>query len=81
MVERFLTGQMDERELFAAADEASPDTRTGCKCEVNFYAGEKRLLDGDKTIAKEYFQHCLDTGEKGFTEYASAAAELRFLEH
>lgn len=77
MVERFLIGRLDERQLFAAANDGR-DVRA-CKCEAYFYAGEKRLLDGDRAVARLYFEHCLDTGEKDFTEYASAAAELKAL--
>ncbi len=49
------------------------------QCEAFFYAGSKRLTEGDKIAATAYFGKCLATEEKTFIEYKSAGAELKFL--
>ncbi len=80
-VMRFLTGQMTER-AFLNATVAKDKTKAAWKeCEAYFYAGSKRLVEGDKKIAADYFQKCLETDKKDFMEYKSAVAELKFLRH
>jgi lipoprotein NlpI len=75
----FLAGQLAEPEFLAAAKDADPKKEAGQLCEAYFYAGTKRLLAGDKATATEYFQKSIATEMKGYYEYASAAAELKFL--
>jgi lipoprotein NlpI len=79
-VANFLTGQLAEPDFFKMSENADKQTDSGQHCEAYFYAGSKRLAGGDKTTATDYFEKCLATGCKGFTEYTSAAAELKFLE-
>ncbi|HEY1661054.1 MAG TPA: hypothetical protein VGI03_01425, partial [Verrucomicrobiae bacterium] len=79
MDERFLTGQLKERTFLATAADWPESSRNGCECEAYFYAGEKRLINGDRSEAEKYFEQCVATGEKEYTEYASAAAELESL--
>ena len=56
-----------------------PKTDREQKCEARFYAGSRRLIDGDMPGAKDLFQKCLATDVKSSTEYESAAAELEAL--
>jgi len=76
---KFLVGQLSESEYFQAAQSTIPKTQTEQSCEAWFYAGTVRLLDGDRKTAAAYFQKCLDTGVKRFTESMSAEAELKAL--
>jgi lipoprotein NlpI len=76
---RFLAGQLAEPEFLATAKNAGPKTRGSQLCEAYFYAGSKRLLAGDKASAMDYFQKSIDTDERGYLEYTSAMAELKFL--
>ena len=78
-IARFLTGQLAEPDFFKAAANADQKVERGQQCEAYFYAGTKWLIAGDKTTAQDYFEKCLATGGKDFTEYSSAAAELKFL--
>ena len=78
-VANFLTGQLTEPDFFKTSENADKQTDGGQHCEAYFYAGSKRLAGGDKTTATDYFEKCLATGCKGFTEYTSAAAELKNL--
>ena len=72
----FLTGQLTEARFFKAAENTDNQTDQKQHCEAYFYAGSKRLIEGDKTTASEYFKKCLATGCNNIDEYHSAAAEL-----
>jgi lipoprotein NlpI len=80
----FLMDQMTEPDFFKAAESKDPKKEKNQHFEALFFAGAKRLVDGDKTAAAGYFQKCVaasikDTMEYQGTEYQSAEAELRFL--
>ncbi len=75
----FLVGQVSEPELFKFAESGDNWTNAAQHCEAYYYAGSKRLILGDKTTAATYFEKCIATNVKGFTEYLSAAMELRWL--
>lgn len=77
---RFLSDQLSEANFINAAKDADPKRENSKRCEAHFYAGTKRLLGGDKTTAKAYFEKSPATGEKDSREYASARAELKYLE-
>lgn len=77
---RFLAGQLTELNFFKAVENANQQIDKEQHCEAYFYAGSKRLIEGDKTTAADYFEKCLATDVKKFTEYRSAAIELKFLE-
>jgi lipoprotein NlpI len=74
---RFLNGQIAEPEFLAAAKNADSRTEAGQLCQAYFYAGSKRLFTGDKATATDYFQKSIATDQKDYTEYSSAAAELK----
>ena len=76
---RFLVGQTSEPAFLASAVDENRDKELERRCEAYFYAGSKRLLDGDKSVAADYFEKCIGTGKKSFTEYGSALAELKTL--
>ncbi len=79
-VVRFIAGQLSEPDFFKAAENTDKKTNKEQHCEAYFYAGSKRLIEGDKTTANDYFEKCLATECKEIDEYNSAAAELKFLE-
>jgi tetratricopeptide (TPR) repeat protein len=78
-IARLFTGDLSEADFLKAAGSKDPKTDREQKCEAYFYAGSRRLLDGDKIGAKDLFQKCLDTRVMDFNEYTSAAAELKRL--
>lgn len=51
----------------------------GPQLQAYFYAGTMRLLAGDKAAARDYFEKCVQTGQKQCTEYTGAAAELKLM--
>jgi lipoprotein NlpI len=77
----YLVGQAAEEKLFAAAESTDKEKDRGQHCQAWFYAGMKKLLEGDKKTASDYFQKCLATDETIYPEFALAAAELRNLNH
>jgi len=78
-VVRLLTGQLTEPEFFTAAKNTDNQKDKEQLCEAYFYAGSKRLTEGDKTTATDYFEKCLATECKESDEYNSAAVELKSL--
>jgi lipoprotein NlpI len=78
-VGHFLAGQLPEPEFLAAAKNADQKKETQQLCEAYFYTGSKHLLAADMPMAEAYFQKSITTDQKDYTEYLSAAAELRFL--
>jgi tetratricopeptide (TPR) repeat protein len=79
-IAQHLTGALGDADFLKAAESNDPKTDREQKGEAYFYAGSRRLLEGDKAGAKEFFQKCLDAGGTDSDEYASAAAELKRLE-
>jgi len=73
----FLTGQLTEPDFFKAAENADKKKDREQHCEAYFYAGSKRLIENDKITATNYFKKSLATDVKTFSEYQSAAAELK----
>jgi Tfp pilus assembly protein PilF len=80
IIARFLTGELSEPELLHAAECPNIKTSDGRHCEAWFYAGSKRLINGDALSATADFNQCLAANSKNFTEYRSAKAELKFLQ-
>ncbi len=70
---------MSEKDLVAAADSGEEKKRPEQQCEAWYYAGLKRLLNGDKAGATEAFRKAVATGEKTTNEYDFAEAELKDL--
>jgi lipoprotein NlpI len=78
-IHRFLIGQLTEPDFLKAAVNTDKKIENDQHCEAYFYAGTKLLIADDKKAASDYFEKCMATGQKSFTEYSSAAAELKFL--
>jgi len=77
----FLAGDVTESNLMAQATETAKRATDvpNQKCEALYYAGVKRLIDGDKAGATGLFEKCVATGQDANTEYFSAKAELENL--
>ena len=74
-----LLGTVTEAGLLAAA--ASPDAKKDSDqhCEAWYFIGAKKLLEGDKAAAIDYFHKCLATGKKDFIEYQMSQSDLKAL--
>lgn len=77
-IAKFLAGDSAEPDFLAAAAADKTKDREQ-HCEAYFYAGSKRLIEGDKKTAIADFKKCLATNVRYFSEYQSATAELKFL--
>lgn len=74
---KFISGQIDEDALEAAAKDTSDDGElAGRACEMHFYIGLARKQAGDKSTARLRFQSAVKTEQKTYVEDALAQAEL-----
>ncbi|MBI2899714.1 MAG: protein kinase [Planctomycetes bacterium] len=74
IVASFLAGEIEEPAFLLAAT-ASRERF----CEAHFYAGSRRLADGNSAAARTHFKLCVATGLVSFSEHAAATAELAAL--
>jgi lipoprotein NlpI len=73
----FLQGDLDEKELLAAAKKSDGTaTVSAQKAQADYYIGMMRLSQGDKAGAHEWFKKCRAAGMKDDDEYYFAVAEL-----
>ncbi len=72
----FFCGDLSEDALFQAAQNVGDRSAKEHLCEAYFYAGEKRLADGDRAGGESLFRKSLETGYRTFIEYLGAQAEL-----
>jgi tetratricopeptide (TPR) repeat protein len=79
-IARFLLDQISDTEFLADAASTDVEKDRASHCEAWYYAGMKRLLEGDKKTAADCFRKCLATQETTFDEYMLARAELKSLE-
>jgi len=72
----FYLGQIDQDQLFAAADNG-PDyeARNGQRCEANFYAGEAASLHGRPDDARDLLDRAIDHCPSGYAEARAAVGE------
>jgi lipoprotein NlpI len=76
----FVADRLDEKALLAAAEKKDAVPALSQQCEAFYYIGMKRLLNGDKTGARDFFQKSVATGVREYAEYQFAAAELARLD-
>lgn len=77
---KFLAGQISEGAFFSEAESLKRELQPiNTICESFFYAGAKRLIDGDPFMAKEYFEAAIKTRSIQQCEYRSAISHWRNL--
>jgi hypothetical protein len=85
LVYRFLLDQITEADFLATFDSAEGQTHQtdrNIRCATWYFAGMKRLLEGDKKAAGDYFRRSIATGGAQHSlSYQDAKAELKALEH
>jgi len=79
-VAAYLTGGLAEKDFLKSADAEIGAGQRGRRCQAYFFAGENRLLDGDRGMAKDLFKRALTTEARNWRDYGSAQAELNFME-
>jgi len=62
--------------LIAGIKELPPQFRTDVLCEAQYYLGERALLKGDKSAARDYFEAAAATAASATTEHIDAKAAL-----
>ena len=78
-IARFLMGEAKEEQILRAADLPGEKDPGGKTCEACFYVGVRRLLDGDRPGALEFFRKCVRADKRGFTEHQSSLFEIQEL--
>jgi len=71
----YLAGEVSEADLIRAA-EASPARNAQARCEVLFFIAERKLVEGDKAGARQFFRKSVDTGAQGNLEHDLAQIRL-----
>ncbi|MFI5361991.1 MAG: tetratricopeptide repeat protein [Elusimicrobiota bacterium] len=72
-----LARESDADQLAKLVSSIALQADPGRRGVVYFFAGTKRLIDGDKAAAVEILKECLATGRKGKQSYRSATLELK----
>lgn len=75
----FLADRIAQAELLHSAESQSKKIAKINKCDAYFYAGMKRLIEGDKETAIAYLQQSIETKQYWKFEYHSAVAEVKRL--
>ncbi|MCC9597229.1 MULTISPECIES: DUF3857 domain-containing protein [unclassified Rubrivivax] len=78
-VTRWLAGEARYDDALAATREGGR-ADPGRECELQFFAGQKALLDGDRAAARRHFRRAVDTGVTEFIEYGMSRLELQRLD-
>ena len=79
-VASYLTVTLAEKDFLKAADDEIGAGARGRRCQAYYFAGEKRLLEGERGIAKDHFKRAIGSEARNWRDYGSAAAELRYME-
>jgi hypothetical protein len=73
----FLSGELDEKDLLAAARKSDGELPASeQKALASYYIGIMRLNKGDQTGARDWLQKCRAAGFQDDAEYYFSAAEL-----
>lgn len=71
-----LLGEVKIRDAVKLIRRAPPKQQQGRLAEVLFYAGQRRLIDGDRPGALRFFQKAVETRATNYLEVTAAASEL-----
>lgn len=78
MIAGLLRGEIAETDILSiAAAEANLFARARMQCEAFYYAGMKRLFEGDEAGGLHLLRRCVETEVRRYYEYHAAVAELR----
>jgi tetratricopeptide (TPR) repeat protein len=75
-VASFLLEKVNETDFLAAAASSDKKTNRAQHCQAWYYAGMRRLRDGDKLTAIDYFEKSANTDKGTATEFSLSRNEL-----
>lgn len=75
-VASFLLEKINETDFLAAAASSDKETNRAQCCQAWYYAGMRRLIDGDKISAIDYFEKSANTDKDTVSEFFLARNEL-----
>jgi lipoprotein NlpI len=73
---RFLAGRLEEKDFLAKAEEAQGTVLNERRCEAFYYVAVMHQHQGDGEGARVFWQKCVATKVRSFTEFSFAQAEL-----
>ena len=73
---RYLAGQVEEQELLDASRSSNAREQSERMCEVQFFIGEKKLVENDEAAARSHFQASTKTNMFHLSAYRCARYEL-----
>lgn len=76
-VEMYLARHLSERALKSAARDDDPKARQAKECEMAYYIGQRKLLEGKGQDAREWFSKCVRLSEPRRLERTMAAQALK----
>jgi lipoprotein NlpI len=75
----FYRGKIDQKLLYAAADDPDPQRKAEQVCEANFYIAEVKMLDGATGDAIPLLKAAVQDCPRTFNEFHGARTELKRL--
>ncbi len=72
----YYLGKISKSGLLKAATDDDPVKSGNMQCQANFYLGEGELIDGNRDLARKYFQDGIDLCPNDSFEVLSMQAEL-----
>jgi hypothetical protein len=75
-VAAFFLEQINETDFLTAAASSDKETNRAQHCQAWYYAGMRRLLDGDKIAAIDYFEKSANTDQDTVSEFLFSRNEL-----
>ncbi len=79
-VDEFVAGTIDETTLLNLVKKPQRMPASGLECRAFYFIGERRLVQGDPTGARSFFEKCLATNQSTYNEYQFARTELTQLD-
>ena len=75
-LEMYLAGRLSERSLKSAARDSNVKAQQAKQCEMAYYVGQKKLLEGDAQEARASFRECVRVPQPRRLERTMAMHEL-----
>lgn len=72
----FLGDSVPEGEFLAEVDGPAPHASPEKACEAWYFAGQKRLANGDRAGARAAFEKAVGSGAKGISAWSASRSEL-----
>ncbi len=73
---KYSAGELSDEQLLEQSITPDDQKTRQRRCEAYYYIGHQKLVSHDLAKAKQYFEQCIATEERGYTEFGSAQVQL-----